>query len=69
MVSAITKVKPQAVKAGTFSRRIGNTVYRVNVFFKGGNTETVQGKIARLILMDAQNENENGGCKTHKFML
>ena len=52
---AITEVKTQVRESGAFFRRIGNTVYRVHVYFADTNTETAQDKIARLIRMEAQN--------------
>ena len=38
--------------AGTFTRRIGNTVYRVNVHYSTTNKETVNDKIVRLVKND-----------------
>ncbi|MDR1892275.1 MAG: transposon-encoded TnpW family protein [Oscillospiraceae bacterium] len=41
---------------GFFTKRIGNTTYRVGVHFSGTNSETAQDKISRLI----RNETEAG---------
>ena len=38
--------------AGTFTRRIGNTVYRVNVHYSRTNKETMRDKITRLVKND-----------------
>lgn len=38
--------------AGTFTRRIGNTVYRVNVHYSKTASETITDKIARLVKND-----------------
>lgn len=40
-------------EAGTFTKRVGSTVYRVNVYFSNEAKETVQDKITRLIRMEA----------------
>ena len=52
---AKTKVinKPVPVReAGSFTKRIGHTTYRVGVHFSKTNTETAQEKICRLIQND-----------------
>jgi len=37
---------------GTFKRRIGNTVYRVNVHYSNTSKETINDKITRLVKND-----------------
>jgi len=37
---------------GTFKRRIGNTVYRVNVHYSKTSNETINDKITRLVKND-----------------
>jgi len=37
---------------GTFKRRIGNTVYRVNVHYSSTSKETINDKITRLVKND-----------------
>jgi len=44
---------PAAPEAGTFTRRIGYTTYRVGVHFSGTSTETAQDKILRLVKNEA----------------
>ncbi len=39
--------------AGTFTRRIGSTTYRVGVHFSRTSKETVNDKIAKLVRMEA----------------
>ena len=39
-------------KSDTFTRRIGNTTYRVGVHFSRSNRETAKEKIARLVRME-----------------
>ncbi len=46
--------------AGTFTRRIGYTTYRVNVHFGRASRETAQDKIKRLIRMETQNGKATG---------
>jgi hypothetical protein len=43
-------------KAGTFTRRIGSTTYRVGVHYSGRSRETMNDKILRLM----QNEADSG---------
>jgi hypothetical protein len=40
-------------EAGTFKRRIGSTVYRVDVHFSRTSTETANDKIVRLVKNEA----------------
>ena len=55
-MSSMTETKITRVKtAGAFTKRIGNTVYRVRVHFSDSSTETAQDKIVRLIRTEAQN--------------
>jgi len=42
----------QTATAGTFSRRIGSTVYRVNVHYSKTSKETMNDKIIRLVKND-----------------
>lgn len=47
-----TKAIPQQLKtreSGTFTKRIGHTVYRVGVHFSNKSGETAQDKILRLV--------------------
>jgi len=41
-------------EAGTFTKRIGNTTYRVGVHFSDTSKETANDKIVRLIRLEAQ---------------
>jgi len=41
-------------EAGTFTKRVGYTTYRVGVHFSGTSTETAQDKILRLVKNEAQ---------------
>lgn len=53
----VLKVVPSAKKAkeaGTFTKRIGSTVYRVGVHFSDTNIETAKDKIARLVRLESQ---------------
>ena len=43
-----------AHEAGTFTKRVGYTTYRVGVHFSGTSTETAQDKILRLVKNEAQ---------------
>jgi len=45
--------------AGTFKRRIGNTVYRVNVHYSRTSKETMSDKISRLIKNDVSGKAAN----------
>ncbi len=45
----------QAHAAGTFTKRVGSTIYQVGVHFSKSTTETINDKIARLT------KNEGGG--------
>ena len=42
--------------AGTFTKRIGSTTYRVGVHFSRTSKETANDKIARLVKSEAQND-------------
>ncbi len=52
MTAAASKTPPR--KAGTFTRRIGATTYRVRVHYSKTSKETVEEKIARLVRGEAQ---------------
>ena len=59
MTERTTRTKPNATtatsgKAGTFTKRIGFTTYRVGIHFSGTSRETAQDKITRLVRMEAQ---------------
>jgi hypothetical protein len=45
---------------GTFTRRIGNTVYRVNVHSSVTSKETMSEKIIRLVINEVINPSKNG---------
>jgi len=45
--------------AGTFARRIGNTVYRVGVHYSSTSKETINDKIARLVKNDISGKAAN----------
>ncbi len=51
-ITAASKTPPR--KAGTFTRRIGATTYRVRVHYSKTSKETVDEKIARLVRGEAQ---------------
>jgi hypothetical protein len=44
-----------APEAGTFTKRIGYTTYRVGIHFSKSSVETAEDKIARLVRMEPQN--------------
>ncbi|NLX92780.1 MAG: hypothetical protein GXZ02_02755 [Clostridiales bacterium] len=46
----------KALEAGTFTKRIGHTVYRVGVHFSNKSGETAQDKILRLVKNEASSE-------------
>lgn len=46
-------------KAETFTRRIGNTVYRVNVHYSKTSKETISDKITRLVKNDISGKAAN----------
>lgn len=46
--------KPVQKKCIGFSRKVGNTTFKVSCFYKEGATETIESKIKRLI----EQENE-----------
>jgi hypothetical protein len=48
-----------ATAAGTFTRRIGNTVYRVGVHFSRTSRETIGDKITRLVKNDVSGKAAN----------
>ena len=52
MTAAASETPPR--KAGTFTRRIGATTYRVRVHYSKTSKETVDEKIARLVRGEAQ---------------
>ncbi|NLW70520.1 MAG: hypothetical protein GX061_05510 [Eubacteriaceae bacterium] len=57
--TADAKATPQQLKtreAGTFTKRIGHTVYRVGVHFSNKSGETAQDKILRLVKNEASSE-------------
>jgi len=45
----------QTREAGTFTKRVGSTTYRVGVHFSRSSKETAKDKIARLVRLEAQN--------------
>ena len=47
-------------EAGTFTRRVGHTTYRVGVHFSRTNTETARDKILRLVKNEAAAEKRSG---------
>ena len=51
-MAAASEMPPR--KAGTFTRRIGATTYRVRVHYSKTRKETVEEKIARLVRGEAQ---------------
>lgn len=53
MQTATGKTEQAQRTAGTFTRRIGSTTYRVGVHFSRTNKETANDKIARLVRSDA----------------
>lgn len=51
----ITVTRQQKInQRGFFTKRIGNTTYRVGVHFSGTNSETAKDKITRLIRNEAE---------------
>jgi hypothetical protein len=46
--------KQQTREAGTFTKRIGSTTYRVGVHFSGTSKETAKDKLVRLVRNEAQ---------------
>jgi hypothetical protein len=52
-VTTITR-QQKINQPGFFIKRIGNTIYRVGVYFNSANTETAQDKITRLIRTEAE---------------
>jgi len=46
-------------ETGRFTRRIGNTVYRVNVYSSQTNSETLGDKIIRLVKNDVSGKAAN----------
>jgi len=56
MQTTLTPIKnEQAREAGTFTKRIGSTNYRVNVHFSKTSRETINDKIIRMIKNDTAN--------------
>jgi len=51
--TAMSKPSTTTREAGTFTKRIGHTTYRVGVHFSGTNTETARDKILRLVKNEA----------------
>jgi len=49
----------QTATAGTFTRRIGNTVYRVGVHYSSTSKETISDKITRLVKNDISEKAAN----------
>jgi hypothetical protein len=52
--STVINTEQSPREAGTFTRRIGSTTYRVGVHFSRTSKETAKDKIARLIRAEAQ---------------
>lgn len=50
--TAMSETK-QSHEAGAFTKRVGNTVYHVGVYFSGTGKETARDKIIRLIKNEA----------------
>lgn len=48
----------KALEAGTFTKRIGHTVYHVGVHFSNKSSETAQDKILRLVKNEASADKE-----------
>jgi len=46
----------QESESGTFTKRIGSTIYRVNVHFSKSSKETAKDKILRLVNTEYQNK-------------
>lgn len=44
----------ELITKGIFIKRIGNTTYRVNVFFKESENETMEDKLLHLVNMDIE---------------
>ena len=47
--------KLKSREAGTFTKRIGHTIYRVGVHFSDTNSETARDKILRLARTETEN--------------
>jgi hypothetical protein len=45
----------QTRESGAFTKRVGNTTYRVGVHFTRSSRETARDKIARLVRLEAEN--------------
>ena len=56
-----TKTQPEFTprRAGSFTRRIGSTTYRVGVHFSRTNKETMNDKILRMIKNEAMGKAAN----------
>ncbi|NLB56002.1 MAG: hypothetical protein GX811_09605 [Lentisphaerae bacterium] len=46
----------QSATAGTFTRRIGSTVYRVDLYFSRTSEETINDKMLRLVPNEVANQ-------------
>lgn len=44
-----SSLKTKTYEAGAFTKRVGNTNYRVGVYFSGTSKETARDKILRLV--------------------
>ena len=55
MISTALPAAMPAPEAGTFTKRIGYTTYRVGIHFSKSSVETAEDKIARLVRMEPQN--------------
>jgi hypothetical protein len=56
----IFPTQPKANTNGYFTRRIGNTTYRVKVYYSERSNETLQDKIIRLIRNDSETKKASG---------
>ena len=55
-ITAATSAARPPREAGTFTRRVGHTTYRVGVHFSGTSRETMDDKIIRLVRSEAANK-------------
>lgn len=53
----ITANKNSIAPAGSFTKRIGNTTYIVDVYFNNSSKETFQDKVKRMIIKDLKTGN------------
>jgi len=54
--SPVYHEREEIATAGTFTRRIGNTVYRVGVHYSTTSKETMNEKISRLVRSEVMGE-------------